>query len=480
MEYITLHKKNEAHIKVECDSGVAQELSEFFKFRVPGYKFMQAYKNRMWDGYIRLFNTNTHEIYAGLADYIDKFAKDREYLLEYSYDFGDEEFSLKEARDFVLQNKDMIKMAPRDYQMDAFAHAIRKSRSLLLSPTASGKSFIIYLIMLYYNLPTLIVVPTTTLVHQMAADFVEYGYDEKDIHKIYSGQDKDTDAKVVITTWQSIYKLKPSWFKKYDVVFGDEAHLFKAKSLIDILTKMVDTKYRFGFTGTLDGSHTHKLVLEGLFGTVNRVTTTKELIDNKQLSAFDIKCIILQYPDEIRKAMKKSTYQDEIDYIVRNEKRNKFIKNLTLSLNGNTLLLFQFVEKHGKILYESMEKERKNVYFIHGGIDGNIRNEIRQIVEGQTDAIIIASYGVFSTGINIKNLHNIIFASPSKSRIRNLQSIGRGLRRSETKESATLFDIADDLVWKSKKNHTILHLVERIKIYNEEKFNYKIYNVKLR
>lgn len=481
MDCITLHKKNEAFIQIEADRSIIQELSEFFTFYVPGYKFMPAYRNKMWDGKIRLLNQRDNTIYAGLADYIDKFARDREYLIEYAYDFGDDEFSLKEAREFVVANKDKIKMAPRDYQMDAFVHAVRKSRSLLLSPTASGKSFIIYLLTLYYNLPTLIVVPTTTLVHQMASDFVEYGMDPDSIHKIYGGQEKENvTAQIVITTWQSVYKLKPSWFSRYGVVIGDEAHLFKAKSLTDILTKMVNTKYRFGFTGTLDGTQTHKLVLEGLFGSVFKVTTTKELIDKKQLSAFNIKCIVLQYDEVTRKMMKSSTYQDEMDFIVRNDKRNRFLKNLTLSLEGNTLLLFQYVEKHGKVLFNLMKDEREHVFFVHGGVEGEDRNEIRKIVESQNNAIIIASYGTFSTGINIKNLHNVIFASPSKSRIRNLQSIGRGLRLGDNKSSATLFDIADDLVWKSKKNHTILHLVERIKIYNDEKFDYKIYNVKLK
>lgn len=480
MEYITLHKKDEAFIKIEADRSIIQELSEFFTFYVPGYKFMPTYRNKMWDGKIRLLNQRDDTIYAGLADYIDKFARDREYLLNYEYEFGDYEFSLKEAREFVVQNKHQIKMAPRDYQMEAFVHAVRKNRCLLLSPTASGKSFIIYLLSIYYNTPTLIVVPTTTLVHQMAADFEEYGFEGK-IHKIYGGQEKENiDAQIVITTWQSVYKLKPNWFKRYGVVIGDEAHLFKAKSLTDILTKMGNTKYRFGFTGTLDGTQTHKLVLEGLFGPVHRVTTTKELIDKKQLSSFNIKCIVLQYDEPTRKLLKNATYQDEMNFIVTNDKRNRFLKNLTLSLEGNTLLLFQYVEKHGKVLHDIMKNEREHVFFVHGGVEGEDRNDIRKIVETQNDAIIIASYGTFSTGINIKNLHNIIFASPSKSRIRNLQSIGRGLRLGDNKESATLFDVADDLVYKSKKNHTILHLVERIKTYNDEKFDYKIYNVKLK
>jgi superfamily II DNA or RNA helicase len=265
------------------------------------------------------------------------------------------------------------------------------------------------------------------------------------------------------------------------VVIGDEAHLFKAKSLTSIMSKLCSCVYRFGFTGTLDGTQTNKLVLEGLFGPVRKVTTTSELIEQKHLSNFQIKAIILKYSDVIRQQLKNSAYQDELDFLVRNDSRNRFITNLALSLEGNNLLLFQFVEKHGKVLHELIKSEAQvPVFFVHGGVDGDEREEIRRIVQQKQNSIIIASSGTFSTGVNIPNLHNIIFTSPSKSKIRNLQSIGRGLRKSDSKYMATLYDIADDLTWKTRKNYTILHFVERMKIYNEEKFDYKIYQVNLK
>jgi superfamily II DNA or RNA helicase len=219
-----------------------------------------------------------------------------------------------------------------------------------------------------------------------------------------------------------------------------------------------------------------------LFGPVRKVTTTAELIEQKHLADFRIKAIVLSYPDEIRQMIARAgDYQAEIDYIVRLEARNNFIKNLALSLDGNTLLLFQFVDKHGQLLYDKLKANcgDRKIFFIHGGVDGEERDKVREIVEKESNAIIVASFGTFSTGINIRNLHNVIFASPSKSRIRNLQSIGRGLRKSETKSEAVLFDIADDMVWKSKKNYTLLHFMERVKVYNEEKFNYKIFKVSL-
>lgn len=480
MDKISIKKLNEVYIKVSCEPSVAMELSDHFTFEVPGAKFMPSYRNKVWDGKIRLYNVMTNTIYSGLLRYIEEFCKSRNYQVEYESDFSSSEFSLAEANEFVKSLN--LKITPRDYQMEAFVHAVRERRTLLLSPTASGKSLNIYLLARYLNKKTLIVVPTTTLVHQLYSDFEDYGYDSsKNAHKIFAGQDKVTNNLITISTWQSIYKMPKEFFNQFEVVIGDEAHNFKAKSLTSIMDKMVNCKYRFGFTGTIDGSQTNKLVLEGIFGPVKKVISTAELIEKKHLSAFKIKAIVLTYPDDIRKQLSTAKYQDELDYIVRLEARNKFIKNLALSLKGVTLIMFQFVEKHGQILYDMINKSNGNnkVFYVHGGVDGETRDEIRRLIDKEKDCIIIASSGVFSTGINIPKIQNIIFASPSKSKIRNLQSIGRGLRKSSEKEIATLFDIADDLSWKSKKNYTLNHFVERVKIFNEEKFSYKIYKVSL-
>jgi superfamily II DNA or RNA helicase len=481
MDIIEIEKFDEAYNRIVCDPGIAYELNDHFTFEVPGAKFMPAYKNKFWDGKVRLYNVMSGQLYAGLNRYVEEFAKSRGYEVQYNYDTSLENFSIKEAHDFIDSLGIPSRFERRDYQVEAFVHAIRHNRALLLSPTASGKSFIIYLIARYYNVRTLIIVPTTSLVSQLASDFGDYGFDVRNgVHRVFAGQDKQSNKQITISTWQSLYKLDKEYFSQFDLVVGDEAHLFKAKSLTSILTKLNNCKYRFGFTGTLDGAQTHKLVLEGLFGLVRKVVSTAELIEQKHLASFMIKAIILKYPDAIRQQLRNADYQAEMDFLVRNDARNKFIKNLALSLEGNTLLLFQFVEKHGKILHDMLKDEDRPVFFVHGGVDGDEREEIRRIVETEQRAIIVASYGTFSTGVNIRNLHNIIFASPSKSKIRNLQSIGRGLRKSDSKDSAVLFDIADDLTWKTRKNFTILHFVERMKIYNEEKFDYKLYPVNLK
>ena len=485
MSDLILHKKNEAYIQFECDRGIAQELSDYFTFFVPGHQFTPAYKSRIWDGKIRLADLRSFTIYHGLVPYIEIFCKERDYTLEIDSDVSvTQNFSLVEAKEFVDTLKTPHEI--RDYQLKSFVQAIRNKRMLLLSPTASGKSFILYCIIRYLQIENkrgLLIVPTTSLVEQMYKDFEDYGYDsEQYCHRQYSGKEKHTNKFLTITTWQSIYKNPGEYFEQFDFVLGDEAHQFKAKSLTTILSGCVNAKYRIGTTGTLDGTQTHKLVLEGLFGPVYKATTTADLIDKGQLASFKIKCLILKHPESVCKLARSWDYNQELEYIVLNKARNDFIRNLALSLNGNTLILFQFVEKHGKNLYANIKEHAKNrhVFFVFGGTDVEIRESVRAITEKERDAIIVASYGTFSTGVNIRNLHNIIFASPSKSRIRNLQSIGRGLRIGENKDEAVLFDISDDFRIGKYTNYTLKHFVDRVKIYDDEKFNYKFYNIELK
>ena len=495
MSDIKILNKDHVYLRIKSEPSIAQELNDHFSFEVPGAKFHPLYRSRMWDGKVRLFSMFTQELYVGLKSYVEYFAKERDYTIDDSeYITTADSVTYKMVKEYCEGLNLGSKGEPltiREYQIDAVYQAISEGRKLLLSPTGSGKSLIIYCILrwhLDFGRKQLILVPTTSLVEQMYSDFQDYSClngwkTSNNCHRIYGGHEKSNDFPIVISTWQSLYKLPKQFFQIFDCVYGDEAHLFKAKSLTGILNKCLKTPYRIGTTGTLDGTKTHKLVLEGLFGPVYKVTTTKKLIADKTLSDLEIFNLILQYPDEIKKAVKGNSYQEEMDFIVQYEPRNRFIRNLTISQEGNTLVLFQYVEKHGKILYDMIhtklaneEKERK-VFFVFGGTDTEQREEIRRITETQNDAIIVASYGTFSTGINIKKLHNIVFASPSKSRIRNLQSIGRGLRTSEDKTSCKLYDIADDLTWKSKKNYTLLHMIERIKIYNDEHFNYKLVQV---
>ena len=479
-----ISKKNEVYLALsDLTQAQNQELADFFTFEVPNAKFMPMVRNRMWDGKIRLFSPATGEIYVGLLPYIKEYCKSKD--VKYTIEEGVEDerdVMGTVVRGFIRSLRPRSKgksIKVRDYQIEAVRMAISRNRTLILSPTASGKSLIIYALVRYYQMAghrSLILVPTTSLVEQMYTDFEDYGWSSGTYcQKVYQGYTTKIDKDVVISTWQSVYKMPKKYFEQFDCVIGDEAHMFKAKSLTSIMTKLHQCKYRFGFTGTLDGTETHRLVLEGLFGSVEQVVTTKELIDKKTLANLKIKCITLKHPEK----RERMTYAEELDYLVSKDTRNKFILDLCNTISGNTLCLFQLVEKHGKILYDGM-KEKENVYFVYGGTDTDQREKIRGLVEKHKNSTTIASYGTFSTGINIRNIHNIVLASPSKSKIRVLQSIGRGLRTSSTKDSILIFDIADDVSYKDRRNFTLNHFFERLNIYNEQQFNYEISKVKIK
>jgi superfamily II DNA or RNA helicase len=480
---IKIKQIDSVYIEIECDKGIAKELSSFFTFRVPNSEYNPAFRKKRWDGKIRLFNILTNKIYAGLLTYVLKFASERGYKVEYDSSLKTDNDSIELPT--VYSSGKVIE--PHDYQVNAIHHALANRRALLISPTGSGKSLIIYILMLELlqrvNKKILIVVPTTGLVTQLNSDFQDYANSKtitKHIHMVYGGQSKNSDCRVIISTWQSLYDQDETYFTQFDAIIGDESHLFKAKSLVKIMTKLKKCEYRIGTTGTLDGTQVHRLVLEGLFGPVFQVTSTKELIDKEVLANLDIECLLLSYSDKLKSEIKRAKYQEEIEWLVLNNARNNFISNLANNIRGNVLVLFNFVDKHGIPLFQNIHKAgKKDCYLICGKTEIEDREQIRKIVDKSNNSVLVASYGTCSTGINIKNIHAIIFASPSKSVIRVLQSIGRGLRKSETKDKVTIFDVGDDLSWGKYRNHALRHMDERTNIYTNEEFTFKKTRIKL-
>lgn len=459
---------------VKSEDGINRELSDYFTFPVPGAKFMPSVRNRYWDGNIRLYSLSDGKIYSGLLYAVQQFAKDRGYQCEgYQWETEVEESNHIENLGLPFE--------VRDYQREAISVGIKNKRSLLVSPTASGKSLIIYALARHFlktnKKRVLVIVPTTSLVEQMATDFEDYGY-TKPIDKMYGGN-KIGDTEIVVTTWQTLSKMPKSFYTHFGAVFGDEAHLFKAKVLSGIMNKMTHIGHRIGTTGTLDDTQCNKLVLEGLFGPTHYVTTSADLMDEGVLAELNIQCLVLKYPKEVSKIVSQMDYPREMEFLVDNKRRNRFIRNLVQDRGGNTLILFQYVEKHGKQLYDEFLQLGGNLFFIYGKTDTLAREEARKIMEKSESATIIASYGTFSTGINIENLDNIVFASPSKSKIRILQSIGRVLRRGKTAK-ATVYDIADDLSFGRKHNYTLKHFKERINTYSKEKFSYTIHDIEFK
>ena len=485
---IRVTMRNHAQMLIECDRGIKQEIQEMFSFLVEGHQFVPSFRNKMWDGRIRLLNMNTSELPVGLYLDLAKMAQARGYPIT----LVDTDYGMPMRREFIDPEKVLdfsktidLPFAPYDYQLAAIHHIIMFKRGILLSPTGSGKSMMIYVLMRWYleheEDDVLIIVPTTGLVEQMQGDFEDYGYSRENIHTIYSGKDKTTSKRIVLSTWQSIYKMPPAWFQRFGCIFGDECHGFAAKSLSSIMNKSLNAQWRIGTTGTLDGTKVNEMVLKSLYGPVKKVTTTKKLQDSGTLAALEIDIIQLKYPEHVRKAFGKKDYQKEIKFIVEYAPRNKFISNLATGLPGNTLVLFKFID-HGKLLFDqtkAMIDEDRKIYYIHGGVGTADRDAVRGIVEQTNNAIVYASMGTFSTGINIKNLHNIVFATPSKGQIKVLQSIGRGLRIADDGSTTKLYDIVDDIRNRGYNNFAIKHSGARIKIYESQEFTFKLHGVDL-
>ena len=489
VEKVILEKFDEAYLRIKCEPGVSKELSDFFTFTVPGAKFMPSVRRKIWDGKIRLYSAGTGKIYLGLLPYVCKYLKEQGCKISFSDNLTRPPKINKDLATKFIRSLQTGDLKAREYQIDAILNVIENERALILSPTGSGKSFIIYALVRHYidyliftngipgNNRILIVVPTTNLVEQMYTDFADYGWTpDKHCHKLYAGSDKETEKEVIISTWQSIYKLDKKYFSQFGAVIIDEAHLAKAKSLTGIMTKLNHCRYRIGLTGTLDGTEVHRLVLEGLFAVHKQVTTTSQLIEDKHLSNLNIQCLVLKHHQSKRFLM---PYEKEVAFLAEDESRNKFISKLASTQEGNTLVLCRFIRQL-ELLEELLSTTDREVYMVYGKTPVDDREKVRQLVESGDDIIVLASYGVFSTGINIKRLHNIVFGSPYRSQIKVLQSIGRGLRTSDDKEILKVFDLADDLVYNGRDNYTIKHFRERIKIYAEQDFSYDIVQVTLK
>lgn len=478
MTDVYINKINETYTKVISDPGIAAEIKEYFSYYPKNYKQMPQYRAGKWNGKMSLFNMRSRTILTGLIQEVIEFCEKNDYTYTVNGLKPAYNFSVYDADQFIKSLNLPSSYEVRYYQRDALIEAVRYSRRFILSPTASGKSLIFYLLDRFYRTDTLLIVPTTNLVNQMYTDFAEYsdGLSNTWTHKIYEGQDKETHKRLVITTWQSIYRLPDEWFKRFKLVLGDEAHGFKASSLISIIEKLAHTGLRFGLSGTLDGSTVSERTLKGLFGNIYRTATTKELIDQKFLAPLTIKIIVLQHSN----APFFSNRNDEQEYLMAHDKRNKFITKLALSLDGNSIVYFRFIEKHGDRLnasFQALREPHRPFYYITGETDPLDREDIRGLIEQSNNAILAASLGTFSTGANIKLINSILFTMMTKAQIQVLQSIGRGLRTHADKTGLVVYDIVDDLMYPGIVNKGMQDLAERLKIYKREKFPFKIYNI---
>lgn len=473
METVTVLPHDQVYVRLACEPAVWREIQEHFSYELPGARFTPAYK-RGWDGIVRLAKKGF--LYRGLLEELARLCSERGWALDSRLEdaprrtaWSPRELDL--PRGFEL----------RDYQEAAIKHALSRGRCVLLSPTSSGKSLVIYAVALRHA-RTLVIVPTVNLVRQLSKDFRDYGY-KGGLHEVSAGVDPYSTEPVVVSTWQSLARVedKREFMNSFDAIVVDECHRAAAKSLVALMEAATDVENRFGLTGTLDGTQVNEMLLTGLFGPVERVTTTRELMDRGLVSQARVSVLALRHPERARRASQGRTYQEEIDYLVGCVPRNKFLARLAAGLRGNVLVLYTRVETHGAVLFDMIREEApdREVRFIHGGVDGDEREEARDLVASSDDAIVVASYGTFSTGVNMPRVRHVVFASPYKSRVVVLQSIGRGLRLAAGKERCDVYDAADDLSYGNWRNHTLRHMHERVRTYARERIDYGVYEIDL-
>lgn len=497
---IKINFLNFSHVHVECEDGIFYELRDYFSFEAENYRFNPKFKQGVWDGRIRLLDYNRKLPY-GLVNQIKKFADQFGYSFWIDPQITEKEEISREEFDKWVESKEIYsgntKITPHWYQSDAVYDGLVNRRKILNLPTSAGKSLIQALLARYYlenyEGKVLILVPTTALVDQMINDFVDYRlFPRAACLGIRSGTKRDSDAMIYVSTYQTAVKQPKEWFEQFGQFMNDECHMATGKSISTVIEGLTNCMFKFGLSGSLRDGKANLMQYMGLFGDIFKPVSTSKLMEDGQVTDLKINSIFLRYPDEFTVKMKGKTYQDEIKVITKATRRNKWVTNLALKLSKkdeNVFLMFKNIE-HGKSMFEMLkEAGHEKVYYVSGEVDTETRNALKVMAENGKGIIVVASYGVFSTGISVKNLHHIIFAHPVKSKVIVLQTIGRVLRKHESKSTANVWDIVDDMGVKPKSanakkkyvhiNFALKHALERIQRYADEKFNYVIKQVEI-
>lgn len=468
--------------KLVANPGIIRELKSLFCYYAENYKYSPKFKNKLWNGKIYLITKNNH-VYLSYKDRIKEFCKENDYHFVYENNSSSStlEKEIEELDKIFLKRilsviKEHSKLNPYEYQIKAVYNALLNKRQLLLSPTSSGKSLIIYLIIKYLlslsNYKILVITPSTMLVQQLYEDFLSYTTktDDKGLyHKIYSCQEKDSSKPVYISTWQSLYNIDSNYFEKFDVVIVDEAHMVKSNSVKSILEKCINAKFRIGTTGTLAETSEMEWLVEGLLGKTYEVVSMKQLMENKVVSELLINVVPINFYS--KEEVETVNYKVEKKIIQENVKRNKMIIDLaSKNKENNTLILIKEIDNHQKILFNMMKNNvDKNVILVDGKDDLDCKENIKIRCETSSGNIIIATYSLFSQGISIKNLQEIIFANYYKAKIKVLQSIGRGLRLDGKTNKVIVYDLVDNL------HYAMKHFSIRKEYYKKQNYKVKIY-----
>lgn len=492
---------NFSHVRIECEQSIFFELKDYFSFFADGYKFNPKYKYGNWSGKIYLLDNNAL-LPMGLAKNVKKFCENMGYQFQIDPSILEQEdITEAEFKEWVASKKifDGLKeIKPYWYQEAAAFKGIKERRKILSLPTSAGKSLIQALMARYYvenyEGKILILVPTTALTIQMRDDFLNYRlFKPSEVLEIRGGTARDSDAVVYVSTWQTAIKQPPEWLAQFGMLLNDEMHLATGVSISKIINNLTNCMFKSGLSGSLKDGKANMMQYEGLFGSIYKPVSTADLMEAGQVTKLKINALMLKYSEAACKAMKGFTYQEEIKNIIGFKKRNAIIEKLATKLASkkeNVFVMFRY-KAHGTALFENIKKlhNEKDVYFINGDIDTDERDKLKKLLEQKTGIVVVASYGVFSTGISVKNLHHVIFAHGTKSKITVLQSIGRILRKHDSKTIATLWDIIDDagIAPKSKDskkkyshmNYCLQHGIDRIERYASEQFDYSIRNIAL-
>jgi superfamily II DNA or RNA helicase len=482
MADIFFQYQNASACKIIAEPHIVMEIHARYRFRPEGFQFNPKYKAGIWSGWIELIGRNG-SCPVGLVPEVMRFAIDSGYKCKVSEEFS----AFKETFKFDPKELD-LPFDLRDYQVDAVQRALDKKRQILLLATSAGKSAVMYALSRIFVGKTLVIVPNLSLISQIESDYKAYssknGWSVQDSCTfIFGGQDKKVNKPITVSTWQSIYSIKDDrWFQQFDNVIVDEVHLASSASLVSIMQRCTNAFYRIGLSGTLDKSKTNEMSLVANFGPVHRIVSAKQLMDAGHVTKAVVKPIVLVYPEKVCKPIRGLPYDDELDVVVKSKSRNRFLMNFANGLNGNSLFLFRFVDKHAEVIKQAIidSGSKKTVHIITADTKKDVREALRKTVETSDDNIIISTYALFSTGVSINNLHHVVFASPTKSSVKVLQSIGRSLRKHDSKQLATIWDIVDDYRGDYEtKNYLFEHFEERLACYISEQFDVDVKELKI-
>jgi superfamily II DNA or RNA helicase len=491
MGRITAIKVNETHFFIKVDDGdLLYEIDSAFAIYKEGYQFVPAYKNHTWDGKVHFFKVQSRRFPIGLTEELVKWCKTRNHTLIFeNYEKAPVEWLSREK--FEANCKQIMagsKYQPRDYQLDAAFAALNGKRGILECCTSSGKSLMIYLILRNLMMERgykkmLLIVPSIMLVTQMYKDFEDYGW--SDLDKWCELQDKDHvptyHKTILITTWQSLMKQSADYFEDVNVAICDECHGLRGVKLSTMMQFCINADFKIGTTGTLPTSLVEKYDVKSVLGNTLYKITSEELIQRGFLTDIIVANLFLQYPIDFIKENQERTYPEEVRLVEEYEDRMKILSKILDSVpkNHNMLVLCNHVEHlEATIDYLKEHVKDRKVVKITGSVKAAEREFIRISAEETDGLIIVATYGTMSTGVNIKKIHEIVLFANSKSKIKVLQSLGRGLRKHPEKAKVVIYDIVDDMRYKSKRgkvhsNYLYDHWLERSKYYIEQKFKQK-------